>query len=154
MLTTSAGLAEMKRKNIESIKNLCAVAYTDGNYLGESWIDVRTYVRIELVHARDLLSVETCKPLVVPSLAHARDTTAEGLRGFYIPWSHLAYVADIIIACVLQVLQCVSRLELAQLIGTGVKTRYLTHGGLQLSPKASRTSANIDSVLSGSGECL
>lgn len=53
----------------------------------------------------------------------------------------------------LQVLQCVSRLELAQLIGTGVKTRYLTHGGLQQTPKAARTSANIDSVLSGSGEC-
>jgi brefeldin A-inhibited guanine nucleotide-exchange protein len=40
MLTTSTGLSEMKRKNIESIKTLCAVAYTDGNYLGESWIDV------------------------------------------------------------------------------------------------------------------
>ncbi len=43
MLTTSAGMTEMKRKNIECIKSLCAVAYTDGNYLGESWIDVRTY---------------------------------------------------------------------------------------------------------------
>lgn len=40
MLTTSIGLAEMKRKNIETIKSLCAVAYTDGNYLEDSWIDV------------------------------------------------------------------------------------------------------------------
>lgn len=51
----------------------------------------------------------------------------------------------------LQVLQCVSQLELAQLIGTGVKTRYLTHGGQQQSIKAPRTTASIDSVLSGSG---
>ncbi len=53
---------------------------------------------------------------------------------------------------VMQVLHCVSRLELAQLIGTGVKTRYLTHGGLQHSPKVPRTTT-INSVLSGSGLC-
>ena len=40
MLTTSVGLAEMKPKNIEVIKSLCTVAYTDGNYLQDSWIDV------------------------------------------------------------------------------------------------------------------
>ena len=40
MLTTSVGLTEMKPKNIETIKSLCAVAYTDGNYLGNSWIEV------------------------------------------------------------------------------------------------------------------
>lgn len=62
---------------------------------------------------------------------------------------------DMLHACLqymLQVLQCVSRLELAQLIGTGVKTRYLTHGGLQQSSKTARTGASVDSVLSGSGE--
>ena len=31
----------MKAKNIEVIKALCNVAYTDGNYLQSSWIDVR-----------------------------------------------------------------------------------------------------------------
>ena len=31
----------MKAKNIEVIKTLCTVAYTDGNYLQSSWIDVR-----------------------------------------------------------------------------------------------------------------
>ena len=41
MLTTSVGLAEMKPKNIEVIKSLCNVAYTDGNYLHDSWMDVR-----------------------------------------------------------------------------------------------------------------
>ena len=41
MLTTSVGLAEMKPKNIEVIKSLCNVAYTDGNYLQDSWMDVR-----------------------------------------------------------------------------------------------------------------
>ena len=40
MLTTSVGLAEMKPKNIEVIKSLCNMAYTDGNYLQESWMDV------------------------------------------------------------------------------------------------------------------
>ena len=48
-----------------------------------------------------------------------------------------------------QVLQCISQLELAQLIGSGVKTRYLTHGGQQHSMRP-RT-AGIDSVLTGSG---
>lgn len=40
MLTTSVGLVEMKPKNVETIRTLCSVAYTDGNYLGSSWIDV------------------------------------------------------------------------------------------------------------------
>ena len=47
MLTTSVGLAEMRPKNIETIKTLCAVAYTDGNYLGNSWIEVS----IKLLHS-------------------------------------------------------------------------------------------------------
>ena len=40
MLTTSTSLTEMRPKNIETIKTLCAVAYTDGNYLQTSWVDV------------------------------------------------------------------------------------------------------------------
>ena len=44
MLTTAVGLTEMRPKNIETIKSLCAVAYTDGNYLGNSWIEVCTYI--------------------------------------------------------------------------------------------------------------
>lgn len=40
MLTTSVGMVEMKPKNVETIRTLCAVAYTDGNYLGSAWIDV------------------------------------------------------------------------------------------------------------------
>ena len=40
MLMTSTGITEMKAKNIEVIKTLCTVAYTDGNYLQSSWIDV------------------------------------------------------------------------------------------------------------------
>lgn len=47
MLTTSVGLAEMRPKNIETIKTLCAVAYTDGNYLGNSWIEVRAHYLAE-----------------------------------------------------------------------------------------------------------
>lgn len=45
MLMTSTGLTEMKAKNIEVIKTLCTVAYTDGNYLQSSWIDVSWYIR-------------------------------------------------------------------------------------------------------------
>ena len=40
MLTTSVGLIEMRPKNIDTIKTLIAVAYTDGNYLQDSWQDV------------------------------------------------------------------------------------------------------------------
>lgn len=40
MLMTTIGITEMKPKNVEVIKTLCAVAYTDGNYLQGSWVDV------------------------------------------------------------------------------------------------------------------
>ena len=40
MLMTTTGITEMKPKNIEVTKTLCAVAYTDGNYLQASWVDV------------------------------------------------------------------------------------------------------------------
>ena len=42
MLMTTTGITEMKPKNVEVIKTLCAVAYTDGNYLQGSWVDVST----------------------------------------------------------------------------------------------------------------
>ena len=53
-----------------------------------------------------------------------------------------------------QVLQCISQLELAQLIGTGVKTRYLTNA--PSTPKGTRSGdtiarvMSIDAILSGS----
>ncbi|EDV23139.1 uncharacterized protein TRIADDRAFT_36208 [Trichoplax adhaerens] len=62
LLSTNSILAEMKAKNIETIKTLISIAHTDGNYLGSSWLEV---------------------------------------------------------------LKCISQLELAQLIGTGVKTHPL-----------------------------
>ena len=34
------GLGEMKVKNIETIKTLVTIAYTDGNYLQDSWLEV------------------------------------------------------------------------------------------------------------------
>uniref|UniRef100_A0A3Q1JR92 ADP-ribosylation factor guanine nucleotide-exchange factor 1 (brefeldin A-inhibited) n=1 Tax=Anabas testudineus TaxID=64144 RepID=A0A3Q1JR92_ANATE len=63
LLTASSGIAEMKQKNIDTIKTLITVAHTDGNYLGNSWHEI---------------------------------------------------------------LKCISQLELAQLIGTGVKARYIS----------------------------
>ncbi|XP_076147024.1 brefeldin A-inhibited guanine nucleotide-exchange protein 1 isoform X6 [Alosa pseudoharengus] len=63
LLTASSGITEMKQKNIDTIKTLITVAHTDGNYLGNSWLEI---------------------------------------------------------------LKCISQLELAQLIGTGVKARYIS----------------------------
>ncbi|KAI1902301.1 hypothetical protein AGOR_G00043320 [Albula goreensis] len=63
LLTASSGIAEMKQKNIDTIKTLITVAHTDGNYLGNSWHEI---------------------------------------------------------------LKCISQLELAQLIGTGVKACYIS----------------------------
>lgn len=40
LLTASSGIAEMKQKNIDTIKTLITVAHTDGNYLGNSWHEV------------------------------------------------------------------------------------------------------------------
>lgn len=62
LTATTSSVTEMKAKNIETIKTLIAVANTDGNYLGKSWLDI---------------------------------------------------------------LRCISQLELAQLIGTGVKPQLL-----------------------------
>ncbi|XP_054153411.1 brefeldin A-inhibited guanine nucleotide-exchange protein 1-like [Oppia nitens] len=62
LLTATSSPSEMKSKNIDTIKTLIAVAHTDGNYLGKSWLEI---------------------------------------------------------------LRCISQLELAQLIGTGVKPQFL-----------------------------
>lgn len=40
LLTANSPVTEMKAKNIETIKTLITVAYTDGNYLGTSWFDI------------------------------------------------------------------------------------------------------------------
>jgi len=40
MLTTSVGLIGIRPKDIDAIKTLIAVAYSDGNYLQDSWEDV------------------------------------------------------------------------------------------------------------------
>ena len=65
MLMANAVITEMKAKNIDTIKTLISVAYTDGNYLAHSWLEI---------------------------------------------------------------MQCISHLELLQLIGTGIRPRYVTGG--------------------------
>ncbi|KAK6645643.1 Brefeldin A-inhibited guanine nucleotide-exchange protein 1 [Polyplax serrata] len=62
LLTANSPITEMKSKNIDTIKTLITVAHTDGNYLGNSWLDI---------------------------------------------------------------IKCISQLELAQLIGTGVRPQFL-----------------------------
>lgn len=63
-------------------------------------------------------------------------------------------------------MQCISRLELAQLVGTGVKTKYITHGDQQVKGHMQKrmnsvnhqpqrqNSSSIDSVLFGTGKEL
>ena len=41
LLTANAVITEMKAKNIDTIKTLITVAYTDGNNLGHSWLEVK-----------------------------------------------------------------------------------------------------------------
>lgn len=40
LLTVASPFIEMKSKNIECIKTLITIAYTDGNYLGSSWHEI------------------------------------------------------------------------------------------------------------------
>ena len=49
LLTATAGLHEIKTKNIDTIKTLITVAQTGGNYLGRAWHEVT--------------SIETLQPL-------------------------------------------------------------------------------------------
>lgn len=74
LLNANCSITEMKTKNIDTIKTLITVAYTDGNYLGKSWLDI---------------------------------------------------------------LRCISQLELAQLIGTGAKTQLLNQNSLQINSNGS-----------------
>lgn len=74
LLNASGPIIEMKTKNLDTIKTLITVAYTDGNYLGKSWLDI---------------------------------------------------------------LRCISQLELAQLIGTGVKPQILNNNHLQMNSNGS-----------------
>lgn len=45
LLSTNSILAEMKAKNIETIKTLISIAHSDGNYLGSSWLEVCVRLR-------------------------------------------------------------------------------------------------------------
>ena len=40
LLTYNSNVSEIKSKNIDTIKALISVAYTDGNYLEDSWVDI------------------------------------------------------------------------------------------------------------------
>ena len=40
MLTDNSNSAEIKMKNVEAIKALISVAYSDGNHLETSWLDM------------------------------------------------------------------------------------------------------------------
>ena len=57
------------------------------------------------------------------------------LMSLHMPYSHCDELIDCgcsLVLC-LQILKCISQLELAQLIGTFVKTRYITGPGNQTS---------------------
>lgn len=96
LLTASSSITEMKQKNIDTIKTLITVAHTDGNYLGHSWHEVS-----------DACFPGVCKRSQKPAAANV-------------------ILCVCVCACWMQILRCISQLELAQLIGTGVKTRYIS----------------------------
>ena len=179
MLTTSVGLAEMKPKNIETIKTLCAIAYTDGNYLQASWVDVSFDQSRSVIHPSSLSKLPSSLVfLSTPVLYFLLFISFSNLL-FLLPLSFLppplptvfpisSLSSDSIsppsLPPSLQVFQCISQLELAQLVGTGVNIRYLTTSSspsahrqhqktqqraLQPNPAPSRT--GVDAVLSGSG---
>ena len=61
----------------------------------------------------------------------------------------------------LKVFHCVSQLELAQLVGTGVKTRYLTTSNLtrgggakEKSQQLQSSRTGVDAVLTGTGQSV
>ena len=191
MLTTSVGLAEMKPKNIETIKTLCAIAYTDGNYLQASWVDV-SFDQSRSVIVTAIFSIQSLPPssssLHFPPCSISRSFYFIPSFLFLLPFSFLppdfspisslfpsspfpfasislSFPSPPSLPPSLQVFQCISQLELAQLVGTGVNIRYLTTSSsspsahrqhqkaqqraLQPNPAPSRT--GVDAVLSGSG---
>ncbi|VDN05986.1 unnamed protein product [Thelazia callipaeda] len=92
LLTAKNSMAEMKSKNIESIKLLLTVGEEDGNCLDESWIDV---------------------------------------------------------------LKCISQLELAQMIGTGVKTSHSPNINGSSAQYVLRSTSHVDErMLCSLQECL
>lgn len=106
LLTASSGITEMKQKNIDTIKTLITVAHTDGNYLGNSWHEVshiafnRTNMSFPYhKYSQDYMLQKRCPVCVLHVLVF---------------FSHC------------QIMKCISQLELAQLIGTGVKARYIS----------------------------
>ncbi|XP_046396224.1 brefeldin A-inhibited guanine nucleotide-exchange protein 1 isoform X2 [Ischnura elegans] len=82
LLTANSPITEMKAKNIDTIKTLITVAHTDGNYLGNSWLDI---------------------------------------------------------------VKCISQLELAQLVGTGVRPQFISGPRSSISGGSSSSSMHSSS---------
>lgn len=83
LLTANSPIMEMKAKNIETLKTLITVAYTDGNYLGNAWLDI---------------------------------------------------------------VKCISQLELAQMVGTGMRPQYMNSAKTYPSIEALSLKLNISSL--------
>ena len=66
LLTYNSNVTEIKSKNIDTIKALISVAYTDGNYLGSSWVDVMKC--ISQLEVRQCLAAINCKRHEIQSM--------------------------------------------------------------------------------------
>lgn len=104
LLTASSGITEMKQKNIDTIKTLITVAHTDGNYLGNSWHEVSCHMLLLITQILVSLPINTSRFTCFKMMC----------LHVLVFFSHC------------QIMKCISQLELAQLIGTGVKARYIS----------------------------
>ncbi|MGH0144757.1 UNVERIFIED_CONTAM: hypothetical protein FKN15_005850 [Acipenser sinensis] len=127
LLTASSGITEMKQKNIDTIKTLITVAHTDGNYLGTSWHEILKCIsQLELAQ----LIGTGVKPRYISGTVRGKEGTITGTKeqtsDEYVGLG-LGYSQDLPDWMAMQlILKCISQLELAQLIGTGVKPRYIS----------------------------
>lgn len=134
LLTANSPLTEMKAKNVDCIKTLITVAHTDGKFCNLCCVVSRPFCIHKWI-LTNATHTNTCPhhfvlhsqtfpfsnkfPIIVyiivsPLIVHYH------ISGNYLGKSWL------------EILKCISQLELAQLIGTGVKPQYIKDSGLKM----------------------
>ena len=116
MLNVSSGFSEIKPKNLEAIKTLITIAFNDCNYLEESWYDVSI---ITLFYFFPVLKYHVSFSVFLYVLECSR------ISELFETDISVSNNSEIHTCTFSQILKVISQLELAQLIGTGVKTKFL-----------------------------
>lgn len=116
LLTANSPLTEMKAKNVDCIKTLITVAHTDGTYSVCFVVTTSYYIHnpppSTFPNKQHHLILYMLKVFPIKAYHH--------ISGNYLGKSWL------------EILKCISQLELAQLIGTGVKPQYIKDSGLKM----------------------